>query len=330
MNAVIWLIVPFAMALGLAISLTPVVARSANALRLYDAPDGERRMHDLPVPRLGGVAVYLVAAAVACVVFIFGRPILPFLSPVTLGDPQIRILTGAFIGSALLFLVGLIDDVRGLTPGAKFAAQFLAAVVMLFSGLNLHTIALSYGVGIPTGLIGQALLIVWIVGVTNAFNFIDGLNGLAVGIAVVACGAIVVVAAALGNYWVLLPTVVLAGALLGFLPYNFPKGRIFLGDAGSLSVGFLLSVLSVSASANRSGAILVVVPILTMFVPLLDGTLAIVRRWLRHVPLSGADARHIHHRLLALGLSKERTAILLWGLAAGMAAFGLLIALTAP
>ncbi len=330
MNAVIWLIMPLATAIGLALSLTPLVARSAGALRLYDLPDDDRRMHDLPVPRLGGVAVYLVAAAVACFVFVFGRTISPYLSPITLGDPQIRILTGAFLGSALLFLVGLIDDVRGLTPGAKFAAQFGAAAIMLYSGLNLDMIALSYGVGISTGFIGDALLVVWIVGVTNAFNFIDGLNGLAVGIAVVACAAIVVVATALGNYWVLLPTVVIAGALLGFLPYNFPKGRIFLGDAGSLSVGFLLSILSIGASVNHSGAVLVVVPILAVFVPLLDGALAIIRRWLRHVPLSGADARHIHHRLLALGISKERTAIILWSLAAGMAAFGLLIALTAP
>jgi len=129
---------------------------------------------------------------------------------------------------------------------------------------------------------------------------------------------------------VLLPTVAMMGALLGFLRYNFPKAEIFLGDSGSLSVGFLLAVLSLQASVNSAGATLVILPLVTMFVPLMDGALAIIRRWLRHVPLSGADARHIHHRLLALGISPPRAAMLLWALGAGMSAFGLLIALTAP
>lgn len=127
-----------------------------------------------------------------------------------------------------------------------------------------------------------------------------------------------------------MPAVALAGALLAFLRFNFPTARIFLGDSGSMSIGFLLAVLSLRASENSFGAVLVVVPILAVFVPLLDDALAIVRRWLRHVPVSGADARHIHHRLLALGLSPRRTAMILWGMAASMAGFGLLIALTRP
>ncbi|HMA20951.1 MAG TPA: MraY family glycosyltransferase, partial [Gemmatimonadaceae bacterium] len=129
---------------------------------------------------------------------------------------------------------------------------------------------------------------------------------------------------------VLLPMVALMGALIGFLRYNFPKADIFLGDSGSLSVGFLLAVLSLQASVNSSGVTLLILPIVALFVPIMDGSLAILRRWLRKVPLSGADARHIHHRLLALGISPQRTAIILWTLAAGMAGFGLLIALTAP
>ena len=328
MSIIFWLVNALALATGLALFLTPLVVRSAKNLQLYDSPDGARRLHEMPVPRLGGVSVYLVAAAVSC--FIFVRTVSVFIDPGPVGDREISILAGAFIGSALLFLVGLIDDVRGLSPAAKAAGQFIAAGIVWYFGLRLPTVALGYGQGVSTGLLEFPLLMLWIVGVTNAFNFIDGLNGLAGGIAVVACAAIIVVSAALGNTWIVLPTVAIAGALLGFLPYNFPKGRIFLGDAGSLSIGFLLAVLSVAGSVNKAGAALVVVPLLAVFVPLLDGALAIVRRWLRNVPLSGADARHIHHRLLALGVSRERTAILLWALAAGMAGFGLLIALTAP
>jgi UDP-GlcNAc:undecaprenyl-phosphate GlcNAc-1-phosphate transferase len=246
------------------------------------------------------------------------------------GDEQIRFLAGAFIGSAMLFLTGLVDDIRGLSPGVKFLAQITAALIAIGFGAGFDSIALGYGPGVHIGWIGVPLTLLWIVGVTNVFNFIDGLNGLAGGIAVVACATIIAAAALLGNFSVLLPTVTLMGALLGFLRYNFPKAEIFLGDSGSLSIGFLLAVLSLQASVNSSGATLVILPLVALSVPLMDGALAIIRRWLRHVPLSGADARHIHHRLLALGISPQRTAMLLWTLAAGMAVFGLLIALTAP
>jgi len=327
-SAFFWMAMSFALAIGLALFVTPLVMRSAGALKLYDSPDGARRVHELPVPRLGGIAVYLVAAAVATLILVRVSPL--FVTPGPAGDAQIRVLTGVFLGSALLFLVGLIDDVRGLSPTVKSGAQLIAAGVAWYFGSRIPAIALGYGQGVSVGVLEFPLFLLWVLGVTNAFNFTDGLNGLAAGIAVVASATIMIVGLALGNFLVLLPAIALAGALLGFLPYNFPKGRIFLGDAGSMSVGFLLAVLSLQASVNRSGAILVAIPILAVFVPLMDGALAIVRRWLRHVPLSGADARHIHHRLLALGVSQKRTAIILWALAAAMAGFGMLIALTPP
>ncbi len=328
MTTAIWLVLAFALALGLALAVIPLVIRGAAALSLYDAPDDDRRIHVQPVPRLGGVGVYLVAATVTCLIFF--RTVPRFIDSGPAGANELRILAGAFLGSALLFLIGLVDDLRGLSAGVKSVAQIAAAGIVWYYGLRFNTIAMGYGDGVSTGILGFPLLMIWIVGITNALNFIDGLNGLASGVAVVGCMAVVAVGAFLGNEWVLVPAVVLAASLLGFLPYNFPKGKIFLGDAGSLSVGFLLAVLSVGGSVNKYGAVQVIVPILALFVPILDGTLAIVRRWLRHVPLSGADARHIHHRLLALGVTPQRTAIILWSLAAGMAAFGLLMALTAP
>jgi UDP-GlcNAc:undecaprenyl-phosphate GlcNAc-1-phosphate transferase len=328
LRTLIWLTEAFGLALTLVLLITPMVIRAAGALKLYDSPDGERRMHAQPVPRLGGVAVFLGAAAVACLLFIRTSP--RFTTPGPEGDAELRLLAGAFIGSAMLFLTGLVDDIRGLSPGVKFLAQILAAFVAIAFGFRLDSIALGYGIGIPLGWVGIPLVILWIVGVTNVFNFIDGLNGLAGGIAVVACATIIIAATALGNLFVLMPVVALMGALLGFLRYNFPKAQIFLGDSGSLSVGFLLATLSLPASVNASGSTLVIIPLVALSVPLLDGVLAIIRRWLRHVPISGADARHIHHRLLALGLSPQRTAMVLWTLAAGLAGFGLLIALTAP
>lgn len=328
MTTVFWLVLAAVLSYGVGLILTPLVIRSAGALKLYDAPDGERRLHVEPVPRLGGIAVYLAAASVTCVLLIRTSPL--FVTPGLEGDAQLRFLTGAFIGSALLFLVGLVDDIRGLSAGLKFIAQIIAASIAYVFGANLDVIALGYGQGVSTGFLNLPLTLLWIVGVTNVFNFIDGLNGLAGGVAVVACATIIVASLALGNISVLLPTVALAAATLAFLRFNFPNAKIFLGDSGSLSIGFLLAVLLIQASRGSYNAVVLVIPLLALFVPLIDGLLAILRRWLRKVALSGADARHIHHRLLALGISPRKTAILLWALAAGMAGFGLLIALTAP
>ena len=324
----IWLAEAFGLSLTLVLLLTPVVIRSAAALKLFDAPDGGRRIHSHPVARLGGVAVFLGAAAVASVLFSHTQPRFTTAGPA--GVAEIRFLAGAFIGSAFLFLVGLVDDIRGLSAGVKFIAEVIAASIAFYFGAHLGTIALGFGPGVSVGIFGYPLLVLWIVGVTNVFNFIDGLDGLAGGIAVVACAAIIVASLVLGNLIVLLPTVALAGALLGFLRYNFPKAKIFLGDSGSLSVGFLLAVFSIQASVNAHGAVLFIIPLLAIAVPLMDGTLAILRRWLRGVPISGADARHIHHRLLALGITARNTAIILWALGAALAGFGLLVALTAP
>jgi UDP-GlcNAc:undecaprenyl-phosphate GlcNAc-1-phosphate transferase len=305
-----------------------MVMLGASKLKLYDSPDGARRVHDQPVPRMGGVAVYITAAVVAISVLSQSRQL--FLSSGLGGHAQERLLFGVLVGSALLWVVGLIDDVRGMSPGSKSLAQVAAATIAWYFGVRVGSVALGYGAGVSLGFMGLPIFLFWVVGVTNAVNFVDGLNGLAGGIAVVAFATISIAALALGNFFVLVPAVALSGALLGFLHYNYPKGRIFLGDSGSLSLGFLLAVLSVKASSNRSGAVLVVVPILAMFVPLMDGLLAIVRRWLRNVPLYGADARHIHHRLLALGISQQRTVLFLWALAVAMAGLGLLLALTAP
>jgi UDP-GlcNAc:undecaprenyl-phosphate GlcNAc-1-phosphate transferase len=324
----VWLAIAFLLAICASLLIAPLVIGSANALKLYDSPDGARRVHDVAVPRLGGIAVFLTAAAVGIMVLILAEHL--FLPPGDSRASEVRFLLGIFLGSALLFLVGLVDDVIDLSPAVKSAAQVIAALVAYYFGARLDNIALGYGVGVPTGIFELPLLILWIVGVTNAYNFIDGLNGLAGGIAIVASATIVIVALALGNLTVLVPAVALAGALFGFLHFNFPKARLFLGDSGSMSVGFLLAVMSLHASINRSDAVLVIVPLLAVFVPLMDGALAIVRRWLRRVPLSGADARHIHHRLLALGLTHQRTAEVLWVVAACMSGFGLLIALTAP
>ena len=180
------------------------------------------------------------------------------------------------------------------------------------------------------GWLSLPLTLLWIVGVTNAFNLIDGLDGLATGIALVALGTTLTVAFVLGNVEVVVVCVALLGALLGFLRYNFNPARIFLGDSGSLFIGFMLAVLSVYGSMKSATAVLVTIPLFALAVPLLDTTLAILRRWLRGVPLSQADGRHIHHRLLALGMTHRHAVILLHASAAILAVLGLSLVFAPP
>ena len=298
-------------------ALTPVVISLARRFQMFDAPDHARRVHHQPVPRIGGVAVFAAAIAVTLV-----------LSPETLSLGRGHGFAGLLLGASVMFVLGLVDDLRGLSPVAKFGGQLLAAGGAVWLGGYPTELAITAGTTVHIGWFGAPLLLVWIVAVTNAYNLIDGLNGLATGIAVVACVGALAIAAFFGHS--LVPVLALVGALIGFLRYNFPAARIFLGDSGTMSIGFLLAMLLMRAATSPAGSVLVLVPICAMMVPFLDTGLAILRRWLRSVPLSGADARHIHHRLLALGLTQQQTVVALWGLSACFTAFGLLVALTTP
>lgn len=299
---------------------TPLIVRAAIAYGLYDVPVDGRRVHKHPIPRLGGVAVFaalavgLLAAALLRVV------------GVEFPDPHRDFVFGILFGGGILFAGGLIDDLRTLRPSAKLAIQCVAAAVVYAYGFRIEVLSLGPATELSLGIFSLPLTLVWIVGVTNAFNLIDGLDGLATGIALVALGTTLAVALALGNLEVALVCAVLLGALLGFLPYNFSPARIFLGDSGSLFIGFMLAVLSVHGSMKSATAVLALVPLSALALPLLDTSLAILRRWLRGVPLAGADARHIHHRLLAMGLSHRRAVLVMYLTAILIAVLGVSLA----
>jgi len=178
--------------------------------------------------------------------------------------------------------------------------------------------------------VGVPLAVFWIIAVTNAFNFIDGLDGLAASIGVVGFGATLVSAAILGRADVVILSMVLIGALLGFLRYNFAPARIYLGDCGSLLIGYLLATLSLVGATSGTGAVLVYVPLFALALPLLDTTVAIVRRWLRHMPVWKGDHRHIHHRVQALGLTKRQTVGVLAMAAIVFALAGLVTSFATP
>ena len=294
--------------LAASLLLTPLFRGLALRLGLVDLPDNNRKLHPYPVPRIGGIPIALSCViAFSAVAFIPGG-----------ADAQIHSLlatTWSLIPATLLiFLVGLADDLFGLKPTQKLAGELLAAIVAAASGVQIHSIA---GLAVPSW-VAIPLTVGWLVACANALNLVDGLDGLATGIGLFAT-ATTLVAALLDRHLALaIATVPLAGALIGFLRYNFNPASIFLGDSGSLMLGFLLGCFAV-LWAEKSATILgMTAPLIALAVPLLDTGLAIARRTLRRQPIFGADRSHIHHRLLARGLKPRRAALMLY-LAAGIA-----------
>lgn len=302
---------------ALALFLTPLIGRGSTVLGLVDAPGG-RKVHAQPVPRLGGVAVVLAAAlAVAIVpVFLPGRQ-----------DSEIWVVMRPFVvGVLLIFFVGLIDDIRGLGPAPKLLVEILAAAVMMASGLLIERVTILGNTWL-LGWLAYPVTAAWLVGVTNAFNLIDGIDGLAPGIAALAgaaCGAILIVRGHAPEAMLLAAFV---GAMLGFLVYNFEPASIFLGDSGSLVAGFLLAATAIAGWQKGATALASAVPLLIFALPIADAASTLVRRVLAR-PSDGRslkamvrqvvepDREHIHHRLLGLGWSVRRTVIILYGVTA--------------
>lgn len=310
----------FAAAAIAALLATPAVVHVVTARGLYGHVRGDAGARR--VPRLGGIPVWLVTSAT-----LLGAALAPGASRGPAAEDTFFV--GLLLAGSLLFLAGLVDDLYDLRPSVKLLAQCAAALVAYAFGFRIEAVTFG-GASLDVAALALPLTILWIVGVTNAFNLIDGLDGLATGIGLVALGTTLAVALMLGNAEVATVCAALAGALLGFLRYNFRPARIFLGDSGSLFVGFMLAVLSVHGSTKSAAAVLAAVPVLVLALPILDTLLSILRRWLRGTPVFGADERHLHHRLLAIGLTHVRAVVLLYVLAASLAVFGVMLAFGPP
>jgi len=232
-------------------------------------------------------------------------------------EPTFKILGPATI----VFVVGLIDDFRGLGPYVKFVAQTGAAILLFCNGFGISQVSLLLGHPHLGWLVGLPLTILWVLWITNAFNLIDGLDGLAAGSALFSTLVTGVVAIILHNEGILLLTVVLAGAIAGFLRYNFNPASIFLGDCGSLLIGFLLSAIALAGSQKAPTVIAVAIPIVSLGLPILDVTVAVLRRFLSCKRLFQADREHIHHKLLSCGVSHRKAVLMLYAVSA---CFGLL------
>jgi UDP-GlcNAc:undecaprenyl-phosphate GlcNAc-1-phosphate transferase len=315
----------FTLGLAFCVLLVPVIVRVAHARGILDLPEPGRRAHTLPVPRLGGVAIFLGAAGAAGLVFLLSR------HAGSLALPYPSVLPGLVLGSTLVFLTGLVDDLRGLRPSVKFALQLAAAGCVVAFDFVVRDVAIGKdGAALSLGVAAVPVTLLWITGVTNAVNLIDGIDGLAGTIVLIALITCAVTDAYLHPDASLVILLALAGTVVGFLRYNVTPARIFLGDSGSMTLGFFLSVRLILAATSADGVTYALVPLAGLAYPLLDTLVAILRRWLRGHPFSRADGRHIHHQFLAIGLPVRTTVVLLGSGFLGVAALGTSIAFAPP
>ena len=306
----------FIIALGSSLFLTPVLRRLAQRFRWLDVPLDDRRIHTRPVPRLGGIAIFL-AVALALVIL----PLLDNLVTQSLVSKW-REICAVLIPSTLVLLFGIFDDLYGTSAKWKFTVLALAGALLYFLGGRIGAVTLPFlgSTEIPATL-SLMLTVIWVVGISNAFNLIDGLDGLAAGASLFASLVMLVISFTLGNPFVTVILLALSGALIGFLRYNFNPASIFLGDSGALFIGFTLGALSIVGAQKASTAVAVAIPLMAFGLPVIDTGFAIIRRFISGKPLFQGDREHIHHKLLDRGWSQRRVAFVLYGVCA---LFGLL------
>jgi UDP-GlcNAc:undecaprenyl-phosphate GlcNAc-1-phosphate transferase len=306
----------FLISLATSLFLTPVVRRLAQRFGWLDVPKDDRRVHTAPIPRLGGVAVFastmLALAALPLVDNLVTRALVE----------QWESVVAVLASSTVVFLFGVYDDLAGTNAKWKFIAQGVAAVILYLLGGHIGAVTIPFvgSLEVPP-VLDFVFTILWVVGICNAFNLIDGLDGLAAGASLFASLVMLGVALVNNRPLVAVASIALTGALIGFLRYNFNPASIFLGDSGALFIGFLLAALSVTGSQKSSTAVAVAIPVMTFALPVIDAGFTLVRRFISRKPLFAGDREHIHHKLLERGWSQRRVAFALYG---ACALFGLL------
>ena len=295
----------FVVALIISYILTPCAKRLACKLGAVDVPRDNRRVHKKPIPSLGGIAIY-ISFIITVVIFA------TFNKNINLNNE----FKGILLGATLILATGIVDDIKQIPAVYKLAVQIFAALVAVYCGVTIDFIKFPLA-NTESGLVFLKALripmtVFWIIGITNTVNLIDGLDGLAAGVATIASLSLAAVAYNVGQYNVAILLAILAGASLGFLPYNFNPAQIFMGDAGSLVIGYLLATISVEGVIKSATTIAVAVPVLALGVPVFDTTFAIIRRLINKRPIMEADKGHLHHRLLEYGLSQKQTVLTLY------------------
>jgi len=311
----------------LAVFITPLVIRLARRIGAVDRPS-IRSVHTQPIPRIGGVAIYLSSMCLIVPLLLLSNPI---------GDrfreiwPQIVTLLGA---ATAIFVIGLVDDFRGLPARFKFALEVLGAGALCLVGAKIGTVRITGGFALHLGWMAYPVTILWIVGLTNAVNMSDGLDGLAAGIAAIACAVIAIFAihgttihtgtTRANDAMMAVFALALLGSLTGFLFFNFNPAKVFMGDCGSLFIGFLIASASVMCVSKSTALIGLALPALALGIPIFDTLFSMLRRFLERRSLFAPDRSHFHHRLLDLGLNQRRAVLIVYGATLGATCLGLL------
>ena len=289
--------ITFLLSFVVSLAMTPVAIWLAPKIGAIDVPKDGRRMHTRAMPRFGGMAIF-VGTTVSMFVF------LTF-------DQRV---VGIMVGGILIYILGVLDDLRNLPPKVKFMGQIVVAIIMYMYDIRIEFITNFFGEG--KSYFGTALCfivtVLWIVGITNTVNLIDGLDGLAAGTSSIASLCIAYVAYIHGMYLVSGSMLALAGGALGFLPWNFYPAKIFMGDGGSLYLGFMLSTLSILGPVKSATIVAVIIPVLVLGLPIFDTAFAIFRRLVNKRPIMEADKGHLHHRLMSLGYGQRRATLMLY------------------
>ena len=295
-----------AIALAVVVLLTPAVGGMARLLGVVDRPEG-RRLNRRPVPRLGGLAIFLGVLV----------PSLAFLD--LSGE-----MRGILLGAAVACVVGAVDDFRGLSPPVKLAGQVLAASIPPAFGVWVDHFTFPFVgvVDLPVA-VGVSLTVVWVVAVMNMVNFLDGMDGLAAGVCAIAGTTFAVLALSLGKVDAAVLSAVVAGACVGFLRHNFFPARIFMGDSGALVLGFTLASVSIAGLLKTASTVVLFLPLVVLAVPIIDTSFVVAKRLKYRRPIYGADRSHLHHRFVSIGFSQRRAAVTMWAWTASLGAAAL-------
>lgn len=291
----------FAVALAISFGSTPLVRILAKNIGAMDIPKDNRRMHKTPIPRMGGLAIFF--GFVSSVLF-FGHL-----------DTQMKAI---LLGACVLVILGIVDDIKALSPKVKLLWQVIAALIPIVNGVKAYSIAnpfVEYDF-IQLGIFSIPFTIIWIVGLINAVNFIDGLDGLAVGISSIASFSLLIIAALVSENYVVIIMAALAGACIGFMPFNMNPAKIFMGDTGSMFLGYILAVMSVQGMFKFYAVVTFAVPFIVLGLPIIDTSFAIIRRLAKGKSPFAADRGHVHHRLIDMGFDQKQSVAILYALSA--------------
>ncbi len=303
---------------SLALVLTPAVIRLARRIGALDQPSA-RSVHRQPTPRIGGVAIFVSSM---CLIL----PVLFLRNDIGEAFRDVRLQVTALLGSAtFIFLLGLVDDLRHLPAGFKLLAELAAAGVLCLAGVRIDEIGLVDGYRVSLGWLGCPLTLLWVAGITNAVNLSDGLDGLAAGISAITCGVIAALAINSDNPMMAVFALSLVGSLSGFLVFNFNPARVFMGDCGSLFLGYTIAASSVMCMTKSSAVVGLTLPALALGIPIFDTLFSMLRRYLERRSLFAPDRRHFHHRLLEMGLHQRHAVMIIYVITLFSSGLGLLM-----